>query len=135
MTDTALQPYSSLALAEPLKRAVADMGYENMTPIQAQAIPVVLAGPSPLRARLKWHAARPQRASCSHFVFYSCSRLPVKRWRPKTSIKEAAQQAAFKRPRSRPHGNAAARACPGRQRCPPWGKTPKAAQGVTGTVY
>ncbi|MCB1995772.1 MAG: DEAD/DEAH box helicase [Rhodoferax sp.] len=37
-------PYSSLALADPLKRAVADMGYENMTPIQAQAIPVVLAG-------------------------------------------------------------------------------------------
>ena len=44
MTETALQPYSSLALAEPLKRAVADMGYQNMTPIQAQAIPVVLAG-------------------------------------------------------------------------------------------
>mgnify|MGYP001362482829 CR=1 FL=1 len=38
------QAYSSLALAEPLKRAVADMGYENMTPIQAQAIPVVLTG-------------------------------------------------------------------------------------------
>ncbi|MFD0666926.1 DEAD/DEAH box helicase [Ramlibacter sp. MAHUQ-53] len=37
-------PYSSLSLAEPLKRAVADMGYENMTPIQAQAIPVVLTG-------------------------------------------------------------------------------------------
>ncbi|MDO5087116.1 MAG: DEAD/DEAH box helicase [Comamonadaceae bacterium] len=36
--------YSDLALAEPLKRAVADMGYEHMTPIQAQAIPVVLAG-------------------------------------------------------------------------------------------
>ncbi|HPK34061.1 MAG TPA: DEAD/DEAH box helicase, partial [Ottowia sp.] len=36
-------PYSSLALADPLKRAVADMGYENMTPIQAQAIPEVLA--------------------------------------------------------------------------------------------
>ena len=38
------QPYSTLALAEPLKRAVAEMGYENMTPIQAQAIPVVLTG-------------------------------------------------------------------------------------------
>jgi superfamily II DNA/RNA helicase len=36
--------YSDLALAEPLKRAVADMGYETMTPIQAQAIPVVLTG-------------------------------------------------------------------------------------------
>ena len=44
MTETALQPYSSLPLAEPLQRAVAEMGYENMTPIQAQAIPVVLAG-------------------------------------------------------------------------------------------
>ena len=36
--------YTDLALAEPLKRAVADMGYENMTPIQEQAIPVVLEG-------------------------------------------------------------------------------------------
>jgi superfamily II DNA/RNA helicase len=36
--------YTDLALADPLKRAVADMGYETMTPIQAQAIPVVLAG-------------------------------------------------------------------------------------------
>ena len=38
------QAYSTLALAEPLQRAVADMGYETMTPIQAQAIPVVLTG-------------------------------------------------------------------------------------------
>ncbi|GAA3991611.1 DEAD/DEAH box helicase [Comamonas faecalis] len=38
------QPYSSIALADPLQRAVADMGYENMTPIQAEAIPVVLTG-------------------------------------------------------------------------------------------
>ena len=36
--------FSNLHLAEPLARAVADMGYESMTPIQAQAIPVVLTG-------------------------------------------------------------------------------------------
>jgi ATP-dependent RNA helicase RhlE len=36
--------FSNLSLAEPLARAVAEMGYEAMTPIQAQAIPVVLAG-------------------------------------------------------------------------------------------
>lgn len=36
--------FSQLQLAEPLARAVAEMGYESMTPIQAQAIPVVLAG-------------------------------------------------------------------------------------------
>ena len=36
--------FSKLALAEPLARAVAEMGYESMTPIQAQAIPVVLTG-------------------------------------------------------------------------------------------
>jgi superfamily II DNA/RNA helicase len=36
--------FSKLALAEPLARAVAEMGYETMTPIQAQAIPVVLTG-------------------------------------------------------------------------------------------
>ncbi len=36
--------FSKLSLAEPLARAVAEMGYESMTPIQAQAIPVVLEG-------------------------------------------------------------------------------------------
>src|SRR3954468_5864567 len=36
--------FSKLNLAEPLARAVAEMGYESMTPIQAQAIPIVLAG-------------------------------------------------------------------------------------------
>ena len=36
--------FSNLSLAEPLSRAVADMGYESMTPIQEQAIPVVLTG-------------------------------------------------------------------------------------------
>jgi superfamily II DNA/RNA helicase len=38
------ESFSQLSLAEPLARAVADMGYESMTPIQAQAIPVVLTG-------------------------------------------------------------------------------------------
>ncbi|HZY16050.1 MAG TPA: DEAD/DEAH box helicase [Ramlibacter sp.] len=42
MPDSA--SFSNLSLAEPLFRAVAEMGYESMTPIQAQAIPVVLAG-------------------------------------------------------------------------------------------
>lgn len=37
-------PYAELPLSEPLQRAVADMGYTHTTPIQAQAIPVVLAG-------------------------------------------------------------------------------------------
>ncbi len=36
--------FSNLFLAEPLSRAVAEMGYESMTPIQAEAIPVVLEG-------------------------------------------------------------------------------------------
>jgi superfamily II DNA/RNA helicase len=36
--------FSNLQLAEPLARAVAEMGYESMTPIQAKAIPVVLTG-------------------------------------------------------------------------------------------
>lgn len=39
-----LDSFSQLQLAEPLSRAVADMGYTAMTPIQAQAIPVVLQG-------------------------------------------------------------------------------------------
>ena len=36
--------FSNLQLAPALARAVAEMGYESMTPIQAQAIPVVLTG-------------------------------------------------------------------------------------------
>ncbi len=36
--------FSNLSLSAPLARAVAEMGYEQMTPIQAQAIPVVLTG-------------------------------------------------------------------------------------------
>jgi len=44
MTATPLDSFSQLQLAEPLSRAVADMGYTSMTPIQAQAIPVVLQG-------------------------------------------------------------------------------------------
>lgn len=36
--------FAQLQLAEPIARAVAEMGYATMTPIQAQAIPVVLNG-------------------------------------------------------------------------------------------
>ena len=38
------QAFSELSLAEPLARAIAEMGFAAMTPIQAQAIPVVLQG-------------------------------------------------------------------------------------------
>jgi ATP-dependent RNA helicase RhlE len=36
--------FASLGLSEPLLRAVRETGYETATPIQAQAIPVILAG-------------------------------------------------------------------------------------------
>ena len=39
-----MSSFSNLQLAPALARAVAEMGYESMTPIQAQAIPVVLSG-------------------------------------------------------------------------------------------
>src|SRR6218665_3179018 len=38
------QSFSELSLSPAIERAVADMGYTAMTPIQAQAIPVVLQG-------------------------------------------------------------------------------------------
>ena len=38
------QSFSELQLSPKLARAIAEMGYESMTPIQAQAIPVVLQG-------------------------------------------------------------------------------------------
>ncbi len=37
-------PFTSLNLADPILRALADEGYTTPTPIQAQAIPLVLAG-------------------------------------------------------------------------------------------
>ena len=39
-----VQPFDSLPLDPKLLRAVADSGYTGMTPIQAKAIPIVLAG-------------------------------------------------------------------------------------------
>ena len=42
--DTLPMAFAQLQLATPLARAVSEMGYESMTPIQAQAIPVVLQG-------------------------------------------------------------------------------------------
>ena len=36
--------FLGLQLAEPLMRALADVGYENPTPIQAQTIPLILSG-------------------------------------------------------------------------------------------
>ncbi|MDH5205826.1 MAG: DEAD/DEAH box helicase [Hylemonella sp.] len=42
--ESRVDAFSQLQLAEPLARAVAEMGYTSMTPIQAQAIPVVLQG-------------------------------------------------------------------------------------------
>jgi len=39
-----LESFASLDLIEPLQRAVADEGYEGMTPIQAAAIPPLLEG-------------------------------------------------------------------------------------------
>ena len=42
--DAPAARFDSLALDPKLLRAVADSGYESMTPIQAKAIPIVLAG-------------------------------------------------------------------------------------------
>ncbi|MDH5537972.1 MAG: DEAD/DEAH box helicase [Rhizobacter sp.] len=43
-TSSATLEFSKVGLAESLQRAVADQGYTTMTPIQAKAIPIVLAG-------------------------------------------------------------------------------------------
>ena len=44
MNEPMSDQFSSLGLAEPILKAVAEKGYTTMSPIQAQAIPVVLAG-------------------------------------------------------------------------------------------
>src|SRR6266540_528541 len=40
----AVESFEELNLSEPLMRAVKEAGYESPTPIQARAIPVLLAG-------------------------------------------------------------------------------------------
>jgi ATP-dependent RNA helicase RhlE len=44
VADAVSLEFSSVGLADSLQRAVADQGYTTMTPIQAKAIPIVLAG-------------------------------------------------------------------------------------------
>jgi len=44
------EPFSSLELSEPTSRALADMGFSTMTPVQAKAIPPLLAGKDVLGA-------------------------------------------------------------------------------------
>lgn len=43
-TEVTATSFANLQLAQPLSRAVAEMGFSAMTPIQAQAIPVVIQG-------------------------------------------------------------------------------------------
>ena len=43
-------PFSSLELSEPTMRALTDMGFSTMTPVQAKAIPPLLAGKDVLGA-------------------------------------------------------------------------------------
>jgi DEAD/DEAH box helicase len=43
-------PFSSLELSEPTTRALTDMGFSTMTPVQAKAIPPLLAGKDVLGA-------------------------------------------------------------------------------------
>ena len=44
VTPSRIDSFAQLQLAAPLAKAVAELGYESMTPIQAQAIPQVLQG-------------------------------------------------------------------------------------------
>lgn len=44
------EPFSSLELSEPTTKAITDMGFSTMTPVQAKAIPPLLAGKDVLGA-------------------------------------------------------------------------------------
>jgi ATP-dependent RNA helicase DDX18/HAS1 len=44
------QPFSTLELSEQTNRALAEMGFTTMTPVQAKSIPVLLAGKDVLGA-------------------------------------------------------------------------------------
>jgi superfamily II DNA/RNA helicase len=49
-TSSQLQPFSELDLSEPTRTGLSDMGFSNMTPVQAKSIPVLLAGKDVLGA-------------------------------------------------------------------------------------
>jgi len=53
------QSFSELQLSPTISRAIAEMGYESMTPIQAQAIPVVLQGRDVMGAAQTRHRQDP----------------------------------------------------------------------------
>ena len=55
--------FADLNLAGPILRAVTDSGYTKPTPIQAQAIPIVLSGLDVMAAR-KPAPAKPPRSRC-----------------------------------------------------------------------
>ncbi len=42
--DDAIVSFADFGLAEPIQRAISEMGYREPTPIQAKAIPIVMAG-------------------------------------------------------------------------------------------
>lgn len=44
------QPFSSLALSDPTTQGLSEMGFSTMTPVQAKAIPLLLAGKDVLGA-------------------------------------------------------------------------------------
>ncbi|KAF8350246.1 DEAD-domain-containing protein [Amanita rubescens] len=48
--DDARQPFSTLDLSEQTSKAIAEMGFSTMTPVQAKSIPVLLAGKDVLGA-------------------------------------------------------------------------------------
>ena len=48
--DEARQPFSTLDLSEQTSKAIAEMGFSTMTPVQAKSIPVLLAGKDVLGA-------------------------------------------------------------------------------------
>lgn len=48
--DDAREPFSTLELSEQTSKAIAEMGFSTMTPVQAKSIPVLLAGKDVLGA-------------------------------------------------------------------------------------
>ena len=48
--NEARQPFSTLDLSEQTSKALAEMGFSTMTPVQAKSIPVLLAGKDVLGA-------------------------------------------------------------------------------------
>ena len=62
-----LEKFEQLMISEPVLRALNDMGFEEPTPIQQEAIPVAMSGKDNDWSKLKQVLVRQQHLACLYW--------------------------------------------------------------------